>query len=204
MNLHRRDRELDACGIGFVADAEGRSSRAIVTSALRGLANVKHRGAVAADARSGDGSGLLTPIPPALFGAGHGVITVFARGSDPRRTVEAAATSEGVEIVDWRTPPTDDDHLGDLARDSKPEILQAVMARSTAATEGAPSDEDERVAYRLRRRIAAEVADVYIASCSFSTNGKPPRRNGSATRGTEKFGKNAGSLSGFTASIPHW
>ena len=40
-------RELDACGIGFVADAHGRPSRAIVAGALTGLANVKHRGAVA-------------------------------------------------------------------------------------------------------------------------------------------------------------
>ena len=60
--------ELDACGIGFVADAQGRSSRSIVAAALGGLACVKHRGAVAADARTADGSGLLVPIPPALFG----------------------------------------------------------------------------------------------------------------------------------------
>ena len=61
-------RELDACGIGFVADAQGRSSRAIVAAALGGLACVKHRGAVAADARTADGSGLLAPIPPEIFG----------------------------------------------------------------------------------------------------------------------------------------
>ena len=38
--------EHDACGIGFVADVEGRPSRAIVEMALNGLANVKHRGAL--------------------------------------------------------------------------------------------------------------------------------------------------------------
>ncbi|MDQ3978709.1 MAG: hypothetical protein M3314_04045 [Actinomycetota bacterium] len=36
--------ELDACGIGFVADAKGRSSRQIVQAALGGLACVRHRG----------------------------------------------------------------------------------------------------------------------------------------------------------------
>ena len=76
-------RELDACGIGFVADANGRPSRQIVDAALRGLANVKHRGAVAADALTSDGTGLLTTIPAAIFGADTGVATLFVRGDDP-------------------------------------------------------------------------------------------------------------------------
>ena len=109
-------RELDACGIGFVADAQGRPSRAIVAAALRGLACVKHRGAVAADARTADGSGLLVPIPPALFGEGAGVAVLFVRGDDPRAAVEAAAAAEGVSLVDWREPPLDPAALGDLAR----------------------------------------------------------------------------------------
>src|SRR4029453_9632845 len=67
--------------IVFVADAHGRSSRAIVAAALRGLACVKHRGAVAADARTADGSGLLVPIPPAVFGERAGVAVLFVRGA---------------------------------------------------------------------------------------------------------------------------
>ncbi|MGH9286137.1 MAG: hypothetical protein ACRD0M_10785, partial [Acidimicrobiales bacterium] len=65
--------DTGACGIGFVADAGGRPSHAVVSTALSALACVKHRGAVAADARTSDGSGLLVPIPPAIFGAGQGV-----------------------------------------------------------------------------------------------------------------------------------
>ena len=95
-------RELDACGIGFVADAQGRSSRAVVEAALSGLACVKHRGALAADSRSSDGCGLLAPIPPAIFGD-HGVVTLFVRGDDPRREVEAAAAAEGIPVAGWRT-----------------------------------------------------------------------------------------------------
>ena len=59
--------ERDACGIGFVADAQGRASRQILNAALEGLANVRHRGAVAADRSTGDGAGLLLPIPAALI-----------------------------------------------------------------------------------------------------------------------------------------
>ena len=80
---YKRDRELDACGIGFVADAQGRSSRHIVTAALAGLARVIHRGALAADARSADGSGVLTPIPSAVYD-GHGVAQLFVRGDVAR------------------------------------------------------------------------------------------------------------------------
>ncbi len=91
--------ELDACGIGFVADERGRSSRGIVEAALGGLACVKHRGALAADARSADGSGLLVPIPAAIFGEGHGVASLFCRGADPRAAIEAVAAAEGIELI---------------------------------------------------------------------------------------------------------
>ena len=149
-----------ACGIGFVADAHGRSSRQIVEAALEGLACVKHRGAAAADGRTGDGAGVLLPIPPAIFGAGNGVATLFARGEDPCPAVEVAAKEEGVEVVEWRVVPTDDAFLGREAIASKPQILQAVLAGG---------DGDERKAFRLRRRIEAATEHVYVSSCSFRT-----------------------------------
>src|SRR5438477_15137 len=90
--------ERDACGIGFVADATGRPSRAVVDAGLEGLACVMHRGAVAADARSSDGSGLLLPIPAAIFGEGHGVASLFVRAGDPRTAIEKLAGEEGVVV----------------------------------------------------------------------------------------------------------
>jgi glutamate synthase domain-containing protein 2/glutamate synthase domain-containing protein 1/glutamate synthase domain-containing protein 3 len=160
-------RELDACGIGFVADAHGRSSRAIVAGALRGLACVKHRGAVAADARTADGSGMLVPIPPALFGEGTGVAVLFVRGDDPRAAVEAAAGEEGVSVVDWREPPLDPAALGDLARATAPRVIHAVF--SGPGDVAATDSEAERRALRLRRRIEATTVATYLASCSFRT-----------------------------------
>ena len=73
-------RERDACGIGFVADATGRSSRAVVEAGIGALCRVVHRGAVAADALTGDGAGLLLPIPPKIFGERRAVAMLFARG----------------------------------------------------------------------------------------------------------------------------
>ena len=69
--LYNRSRdERDGCGIGFVADAAGRSSRALVEAALEALCRMEHRGAVAADALSGDGAGILLPIPRAIVPLG--------------------------------------------------------------------------------------------------------------------------------------
>jgi glutamate synthase (ferredoxin) len=155
-------RELDACGIGLVADAQGRASRSIITSALRGLACVKHRGAVAADARSADGTGLLAPIPREMFGDGTGVAVLFCRGDDPRDAVERAAKEENLTILDWREPPLDLTALGDLARDSIPRIVQAVFASPHGV-------QDERRALRFRRRIERAATDLYVVSCSFRT-----------------------------------
>ncbi len=160
--LIRPDRERDACGIGFVADTTGATTRSVVAAALEGLANVKHRGALAADARTGDGAGVLTPIPQRLFGEGVGIISLFVRGEDPRSAVEDALAAEGLELVAWRTPPTDPTHLGDLARGTMPTLVQALFRDPTGAN-------DERAAYRLRRRVAAAVAGTYVVSSSFRT-----------------------------------
>src|SRR5215211_8213721 len=59
--------ERDACGVGLVVDIKGRPSRGIVERALGGLVNLTHRGGVGADSRTGDGAGVLTQIPHALF-----------------------------------------------------------------------------------------------------------------------------------------
>ena len=158
-------RELDACGIGFVADAQGRVSRSIVSAALNGLACVKHRGAIAADARSADGTGLLTPIPRAVFGDGVGIAVLFVRGDDPRTAVEAAAADEDLVLVEWRDVPVDPSALGDLARASMPRVVQVVFQD----TDSVKLAQDERRALRFRRRIERAAADVYVASCSFRT-----------------------------------
>ena len=53
----------DACGVGFVAQLGSPGSREVVERALEALRRLGHRGGLDADGRSGDGAGLLTPIP---------------------------------------------------------------------------------------------------------------------------------------------
>src|SRR5271168_1824003 len=57
----------DACGVGFVAQLGSKGSREVMDRALTALLRLTHRGGVDADGLSGDGAGLLIPIPAAFF-----------------------------------------------------------------------------------------------------------------------------------------
>ena len=184
--------ERDACGIGFVAHVDGQPRRSIVQLALDGLAGVKHRGALAADARTGDGAGVLTQLPRDLLAAWAadagaeqvdpgllGLAFVFLEpGDDPaaaaargtaRDAFTAACREEGIELIGFRDVPIDPDAIGELAQQAQPALVQAIFARP----EGLSDLQAERVAYRVRRRARkqSEAAGVrfYVASCSFRT-----------------------------------
>ncbi|MEO1180845.1 MAG: hypothetical protein AAFX51_08320, partial [Cyanobacteria bacterium J06636_28] len=55
--------ERDACGVGFIADQQGRASHRLVADALHALSCMEHRGGCCADQDSGDGAGIMTAIP---------------------------------------------------------------------------------------------------------------------------------------------
>ena len=164
-SLYDRSAEIDSCGIGFIADLAGRPSRAIVDALLEGLRRVRHRGAVAADRRTGDGAGLLLPIPSALrSSAGDGLAMVFLRDESDRDSIEAACTAENLTPLAWREVPVDPNALGEEARVSRPRIEQLLL-RPPAGVDG---DEAERRAYRARKRAEREISS-YVCSLSFRT-----------------------------------
>ena len=66
--------EHDSCGVGFVADLSGRRSHETVANGLTVLRNLEHRGAKGSEPETGDGAGILTQIPDALYRA----VTPFA------------------------------------------------------------------------------------------------------------------------------
>jgi glutamate synthase domain-containing protein 2/glutamate synthase domain-containing protein 1/glutamate synthase domain-containing protein 3 len=186
----RRRDERDACGIGFVADVRGRPSRAILDAGLAGLERLRHRGAVAADARTGDGAGVLLPLPDGFFAAPGervGVAMAFLPrdledAKEARRVVEQALVAERLELLRWRPVPVDHEALGELARATAPAIEQAVFRVTGEEGSGGlkersgspPEDRDaERRCFRAGRRaaVAARAAGValYLASCSTRT-----------------------------------
>jgi len=170
--------DLDACGVGFVAQLSCSPSRAVVERALLALLRLSHRGGVDADGLSGDGAGLLTPLPrqffrrcardagirlPATFGVGMAFLPT-AEPRAARAAVESATRRAGLEFLGWRRVPTDASVLGPRAAATLPAILQCFVAPAR------PAGDFERALFLLRKRIESEApAGIYFCSLSSRT-----------------------------------
>ena len=112
--------ERDACGVGFIADQEGRRSHEVVSRTLRALGCMEHRGGCGGDSVSGDGAGVLTSLPWELFESegwnkdkpteSCGVAMFFLPQGDDDRDVamkafETQAERQGLEFLGWRDVP---------------------------------------------------------------------------------------------------
>jgi glutamate synthase domain-containing protein 2/glutamate synthase domain-containing protein 1/glutamate synthase domain-containing protein 3 len=157
--LYRPELERDACGVGLVADARGRRSRAVVERALNALGRLAHRGA--ARPSCPDGAGILTQIPWTLFArelvgrrlreTGPRMVGMFFWPTGAREVVapaiEHAIRSAGWPVVCWREVPVDPGVLNPIARASQPEIWQAI-----GAADGPLADPDAKL-HLARLRI---------------------------------------------------
>src|SRR6202049_2062372 len=129
MHLGGVHEEHDACGVGFIADLGGPATHHPIALALAAAGAMVHRGARAADGRTGDGAGILCETPRKLLArelarvdlrasANHlAAICVFApREPDAAAAVRAAieARIRAVEVTPllWRTPATAEALLG--------------------------------------------------------------------------------------------
>jgi glutamate synthase domain-containing protein 2/glutamate synthase domain-containing protein 1/glutamate synthase domain-containing protein 3 len=177
--------EHDACGVGFVADAHGRSRERVLPLALAGLAALEHRGAFGADGASSDGAGISLPLDRPVLdlltgaraGARPGIVSAFlprtrAGAARARRLVEDVLAEHGLEVVHWREVPSDVGALGASAAASRPAFAQAIVARPTEATD----ERFERALVVARRSLeqrarllGGSMADLAIASASCRT-----------------------------------
>ncbi len=187
--------EHDACGVGFVARLSGQPGHDVLHKAVEAVANLSHRGAVAADGKSGDGSGVLTQLPRRLLvreaerlsvrlteddAAGLGMIffppTSTARvgkhDTAGERLVEKALQKEGLGVLGWRPVPVDPEQLGAAARSTMPNIWQVFVAPPNGTT----GDAFEDALYRARKEIERRAAEAemdrdgfYVASLSSRT-----------------------------------
>jgi glutamate synthase (NADPH/NADH) large chain len=62
-DLYRPEFERENCGFGLIANMVDQASHWLVQTAITALTRMTHRGAVAADGKSGDGCGLLFKLP---------------------------------------------------------------------------------------------------------------------------------------------
>jgi len=184
--LYDRRFEHDACGVGFVADAGGRSAERVLPLALAGLAALGHRGAFAADGASSDGAGVTLPLEPAVLErlaarlAGSrrplalrpgdvGVVVAFLPRSvtaarRARRLLADEFAAEDLPIADWREVPTRPGALGPDARASLPSIAQAFVARPA----GLPRRAFEQRLIVARRRAETAVREAGLEAAGLA------------------------------------
>jgi glutamate synthase (NADPH/NADH) large chain len=61
--LYKECYERDSCGFGLIASLDDAPSHWLVRTAITSLNRLTHRGAIAADGKTGDGCGLLLKKP---------------------------------------------------------------------------------------------------------------------------------------------
>src|SRR5271169_714921 len=67
--LYKEAYERDSCGFGLIASLDDAASHWLVRTAMSSLNRLTHRGAVAADGKTGDGCGLLLKKPEGFLRA---------------------------------------------------------------------------------------------------------------------------------------
>ena len=169
--LYSHDDARDNCGFGMIAHMSGEASHDLLQTAIESLTRMTHRGAVAADGKTGDGCGVLIQKPDAflreeaksLFGrepAGEFAVGMVFLNPDPelaaagRDALQSALVAEGLNVMGWREVPCDDSVLGEIARLSYPRIEQIFVEPASSMRrrfavgylwlEDAPSAPDNR------------------------------------------------------------
>ena len=164
--------EKDSCGVGFIADIQGRKSHQIVEDALAIVCNLEHRGAVGADPRAGDGAGILVQMPHKFFtkqadklgfqlpAPGEYAVGVLFMPRDPdwrqiiRDIYAQTIKREGMVLIGWRDVPTDNSTLGVTVKPTEPVHQQVFIGRGKKIKN---EDDFERRLYILRKLISQKI-----------------------------------------------
>ncbi len=183
----------DSCGVGFVANYKGKTSRKIIDLGLEILKKIEHRGAVGADPETGDGAGIQIQIPDKFFRKilsnenkfdlpSHGRYAVGffymprkkAIREKVQNIIEKVVVDEDQKFLGWREVPIDERYCGEMARKSLPYFMQAFIEANPAIKD---HYDFERRLFLIRRvidrRIRAELkldrSQYYVPSFSCRT-----------------------------------
>src|SRR5271156_3399674 len=183
--LCRSEYERDSCGFGLIASLDDQASHWVLQTAISSLNRLTHRGAIAADGKTGDGCGLLIKQPTAFLRAaaqesGFTLAPLFAAGlvflnRDAPKAAHARAVLteqlqiEKLQVAGFRVLPVDSQACGSEALKTLPTIEQIFV--------NAAADLDEatfnRKLYLARRRTEKRLEAIdpvfYVPSLSAST-----------------------------------
>src|SRR5882724_4777526 len=183
--LYRDAYERDSCGFGLIASLDDALSHWLVRTAMTSLNRLTHRGAIAADGKTGDGCGLLLKRPEAFLRAvaaeaGIELGPRFASGlvflsRDAQRAGEARAAlaaelaRQGLEVAGWRVKPVDPGACGEQALRTLPLIEQLFVNAGPEDIDEAAFNRRLFMARRLAEKALAGDPVFYVPSLSAST-----------------------------------
>lgn len=168
----------DNCGFGLLASIDNIPSHKNLEDAITSLSRMMHRGAIAADGKTGDGSGLLLSLPKSFFNkeaAAHGVelpetyavAMVFSNNETDFDVINRVCENNDLKVLYTRTVPVDSNALGEQALISLPRIKQVFVAPESAVA----ANRFEALVYLSRKEIEAElIEDPTFYIPSFSTS----------------------------------
>jgi glutamate synthase (NADPH/NADH) large chain len=162
--LHDPVRDFhDSCGFALLAHMDGQKSHWLVETTLESLARLTHRGAVAADGKSGDGCGIMLQFPESFLrdvagDCGFRLTERFAAGlvffspqelliKRGKKLLARQLGRRSLEVVGWREVPTNPDVVGEQALTSMPAIYQVFVN----APPGWQAHDIERQLFAARR-----------------------------------------------------
>ncbi|VUZ98203.1 glutamate synthase [NADH], putative [Plasmodium vivax] len=146
--LYDSRNEKDACGVGVVADINGKSSRSVIQKAMQILLRLSHRGGV--QSNNGDGAGILVGIPHDYFQmlsdtcqlpfllpekGDYAVAQIFLPHNEERRLflyheIEKEVYNNGLVVLGWRSPiPVRSDVISAVVKKSEPFIAQMFVCK---------------------------------------------------------------------------
>lgn len=185
-SLYDPAHEHDSCGVGFIAQTSGRRSNRILRIGLRSICSLMHRGALDADAKTGDGAGIMTQIPykifvPEVTRLGHtlykesdlAVGVMFLPHDNAYAQARAKAITQdvlekrGLFLFGWREVPINLRVLGEKAQSTMPRIEHVLIGKPW----GMADDDYERRLFLARNEIediaaADKINNFYIPSFS--------------------------------------
>ncbi len=168
----------DNCGFGLVANIKNNPSHQLLNNAITALERMMHRGAVAADGKTGDGSGMLLSMPTKFMkkiAKAEGVelpdtfavAMIFAKEKASIKKFTDSCENNDMEVLLTREVPVGLTALGEQAKESLPHIIQVFVAPNSLMG----SRRFEALLYLIRKEAEHQFKDendFYVASFSSS------------------------------------
>ncbi len=138
-NLDLLTSSKDNCGFGLMADLKNRPSHENLEDAITSLERMMHRGAVAADGKTGDGSGLLLSMPNKFMRKvanengvdlpeKYAVAMIFTKDLKDIDIFKEQCEENDLKVLLIREVPVDTDALGKQALETLPHIIQVFVS----------------------------------------------------------------------------